>query len=171
MNDFNFVLQISGQCPSGKNAVIVTRAGHRFPSARFVEWRQAAMNELFPQLKQLEVKLPITNPVDIEIEYTPKDRIRRDAPGIIDALWHLIEKVGVISDDTYLAGHGCQLTFLNTGVDKKNPGVKIVIRGNYASSLPLYKKQSRVRIKRKPRRLDARKTRRVRKKTMDTSNS
>lgn len=85
MSDFDFQLKVSGQCPSGKNAVIVTRAGHRFPSARFVEWRQQAMNEVFPQLKHLGVVLPITHPVDVLIEYTPKDRIRRDAPGIIDS--------------------------------------------------------------------------------------
>lgn len=160
MRHFEFQLQISGQCPSGKNAVIVTRAGHRFPSARFVAWRQAAMDEVIPQIKQLDVVLPITSPVDVIIEYTPKDRIRRDAPGIIDALWHLIEKVGVVSDDTFLAGHGCTLTFCNKGVDKKNPGARILIRGSYASSVPLYKKQSRVGSKRKPRRLDARKNRR-----------
>lgn len=167
LNDFEFQLKISGQCPSGKNAVIVTRAGHRFPSARFVEWRQQAMNEVFLQLKKLKVELPIKNAVDVYIEYTPKDRIRRDAPGIIDALWHLIEKVGVISDDTFLAGHGHTLTFFNTGVDKKNPGALITIRGNHESSVPLYKKQSRVGNKRKPRRTNARKTRRSRKTAMD----
>lgn len=167
MNDFEFELNISGQCPSGKNAVIVTRAGHRFPSARFVAWRQLAINEVLPQIKLIDVKFPITNPVHVAIEYTPKDRIRRDAPGIIDALWHLIEKVGVVSDDTFLAGHEHTLTFINKGVDKKNAGVKIGIRGNYASSVPLYKKQSRIGAKRKPRRLNARKTRRVRKKIMD----
>lgn len=167
LNDFEFQLKISGQCPSGKNAVIVTRAGHRFPSARFVEWRQQAMNEVFLQLKKLKVELPIKNAVDVYIEYTPKDRIRRDAPGIIDALWHLIEKVGVVSDDTFLAGHGHKLTFFNTGVDKKNPGAVITIRGNHESSLPLYKKQSRTGSKRKPRRSNARTTRRGRKKIVD----
>lgn len=168
-HDFDFELTVSGQCPSGKNAVIVTRAGHRFPSARFVAWRQAALNEVLPQMKNIEAKLPLTAPVNVSIEYIAKDRIRRDKPGIEDALWHLLEKVGVVSDDTFLGGYNCESHFFNLGVDKKNTGVRIRIWGNYARSVPLYKKQSKARTKGKSTRFNVRTPRRRGKKALDES--
>ena len=133
----NFVLEftLTGQCTSGKNAVIVTRSGHRFPAKRFVEWRADMMEQLLPQLLASPVKLPLTFPVSVDVSYTAKDRLRRDAPGIIDAIWHLLEKAGVVSDDTFLAGLGTQLLFINNGVDKEQVGLKITIRGNYNESV------------------------------------
>jgi len=170
MNDFDFTLELSGQCPSGKNAVIVTRGGHRFPNKRFTDWRQIAMDEIFPQLHKLDTKLPIQTPVNIEIIYTAKDRIRRDTPGIEDALWHLLEKVGVVSDDTFLGGWGCEKHFYNKGVDKQNAGVTIRIWGDYGKPEPLYKKQSRSRTRRQTRQDASNITPRRRKKIVDESN-
>jgi len=171
-NDFQFMLEISGQCPSGKNAVIVTRAGHRFPSARFVTWREAAMKEVLPQISGMEdIKLPISFPVTVEIWYTAKDRIRRDMPGIQDALWHLLEKCNVVSDDTFLGGWGEDSIFHNKGVDKNNAGVKITIRGSYASAMPVCKKQLRIRTKGKSKRANVSKIRGLRKKTLDDGNT
>lgn len=171
MTEFSITLVLEGQCPSGKNAVIVTRTGHRYPSARFVEWRQDAINQLIPQLRDIKKNLPITFPVTVEIDYTAKDRIRRDKPGIEDALWHLLEKMEVVSDDTFLGGWGEDSIFHNHGVDKANAGVKIQIRGNYASALPVRKKQFRARTKRKPKRTNVSKIRGLRKKTMDDGNT
>lgn len=168
--DFDFQLHISGQCPSGKNAVIVTRGGHRFPNKRFVDWRQLAMDEVFPQLHKLDVKLPLQHPVNVSIEYIARDRIRRDKPGIEDALWHLLEKVNVVSDDTFLGGYKCESHFYNKGVDKKNAGVTIRIWGDYGNTEPLYKKQSRQRSGRQTRQDASNGTSGRRKKIVDESN-
>ena len=116
--------KISGQCPSGKNAIIVTRTGHRYPSSRFSAWRNEAMVEINKQLKVLH---PIDYPVSVHIVYTAADRIRRDMPGIIDALWHVIEKCQIVTDDTFLGGHGETLGVKHRGVDKLNAGVEITI--------------------------------------------
>ena len=159
MSNFSFQLHLQGQCTSGKNAVIVTRTGHRFPSGRFVKWRADAMEQLHSQIdiiKREQVKLPFNFPVNVEITYIAKDRIRRDVPGIIDALWHLLEKCNIVTDDTFLGGYDKELLFHNQGVDKKHAGVIISIWGDYASTTPLYKKQSKTGIKRKPRRVSRR---------------
>jgi hypothetical protein len=37
---------LTGQIPSGKNAVVVTRTGMRFPAKRFKLWREDALKQL-----------------------------------------------------------------------------------------------------------------------------
>jgi len=126
-------LELKGQIPSGKNAIqlrpIVAKSGRSFvqkyPNKRFVQWRTDA-------LKQLALQIPtdyrtITTPVDITITYTASDLRRRDAPGMIDALWHLLEKADVVADDTLLGGHGKSVTFINQGKSKGNEGVVLDI--------------------------------------------
>jgi len=81
-----------GQIPSGKNAVMITRSGQRYPGKRFKLWRDEAMKQL-PEIQ------PFTGPVRMDVEYTPGDNRRRDVPGILDALCHLIEKSGIVLDD------------------------------------------------------------------------
>ncbi len=114
---------VSGQCPSGKNAVVVTRTGHRFPSKRFKLWRTEALAELKGQIPKDFVT--ITGPCYVKIDYVAKDRRRRDAPGIIDALWHLCEKAELVKDDSLLGGKGTSILFTNYGIDKKNPRVSV----------------------------------------------
>lgn len=114
---------ITGQCPSGKNSVIVTRTGKRFPSKRFKEWREKAMKELLSQCIPDE---PISRPVSVTVEYWASDNRRRDVPGILDALWHLLEKVKIVADDAYLGGRDCEVKFINWGKGV-NSGVEIDI--------------------------------------------
>ena len=115
-------LVITGQCPSGKNAVIVTRTGHRFPAARFKKWRDGAMLEI---MKQNSVS--ISGPVHVELDYYASDRRRRDVPGIIDAVWHVLEKVGAVTDDTFLGGHGYDMIWHHHGIDRENPRIEITL--------------------------------------------
>ena len=120
-------LTISGQCPSGKNAMLINpRTGHHYPGKRFAAWREGALWELKPQTKGLDW-LPIDEPVTVFIRYWAKDKRRRDAPGIIDALWHLLEKAEVVTDDTYLGGLGASLRYEFMEIDRKNPRVRIDI--------------------------------------------
>lgn len=92
MTPFIFVLQM--QIPSGKNAVQITSTGKRYPGKRFKAWRDEAMGK---------ISYPVTEfsgPVTMIVDYVPGDNIRRDVPGLLDALCHLIEKVGLVRDDT-----------------------------------------------------------------------
>lgn len=119
-------LNIKGQCPSGKNSVIVTRTGLRFPSKRFSAWRAQGLTQIKQQLKGVK-DLPITTPVDVEVEYAAADKRRRDVPGIVDAIWHLLEKAGVVSDDCLLGGPEKQLKVVNKG-KKQIPYVVVKIK-------------------------------------------
>ena len=61
------------------------------------------------------------------MEYYAGDRRRRDVPGMIDALWHVLEKYELVADDTFLGGYGELITFINNGVDPENPRVEVVV--------------------------------------------
>ncbi len=170
---FEINLHLEGQCTSGKNAVIVTRTGHRFPCKRFIDWRADAIAQIHPQLEAQRASLerkgvifPIAFPVSVQIEYWAQDNRRRDAPGIIDALWHLIEKIGIVTDDVLLGGVKQSLQFHNCGVDKTQVGVTIVIKGSYESNSQTLSKQSKTRRAVKLSRSDAREIRVSRKKTV-----
>lgn len=119
-----FVLK--GQPPSGKNAVVVTRSGMRFPAKRFKIWREDAFKQLDAQVPNL--KIPEDWCVLVRVIYTPGDRRRRDVPGMVDALWHLIEKYGLVDDDarlTNLIWTTCQVNKENAGVDVSIEGIRV----------------------------------------------
>lgn len=93
-DSFTFVLSM--QIPSGKNAVQITRTGKRYPGKRFQVWREAALVAVRNFMPR---KVTFDGPVEMVVDYVPGDRIRRDAPGLLDALCHLLEKSGLIFDD------------------------------------------------------------------------
>ena len=111
---------LTGQIPSGKNAVIVTRSGNRFPAKRFKLWREDAFNQLMPYGN---LKVPADWEPHVLIRYTPGDKRRRDVPGMIDALWHLMEKFGMIDDDARLK----HMAWTTCAVDKEKAGVDVSI--------------------------------------------
>ena len=91
--DMPYIFLLDCQIPSGKNAVQITRTGKRYPGKRFKAWRDEAMGK---------IPYPVTEfrgPVTMIVDYVPGDNIRRDVPGLLDALCHLIEKVGIVQDD------------------------------------------------------------------------
>lgn len=110
--------KLKGSTPSGKNAITVTRSGLRFPNKRFVDWRKDALSQIIPPEKV------INEPVSVIIRYSSADLRRRDMPGILDALWHLMEKGFWVTDDTFLGGFGKQVFWDNTG-KSTNPGVNV----------------------------------------------
>lgn len=90
-------LMIRGQIPSGKNAIVVTRTGMRFPKKRFKDWRKHALRELGPP-----PEVPYDGPVRMEVIYVRGDEIRRDMPGMLDAICHVLEKGGFLADDKHI---------------------------------------------------------------------
>lgn len=98
MTPFTFVLKM--QIPSGKNAVQITRTGKRYPGKRFKAWRDAEMLSVKQKMAATRIKpVSFDGPVSMIVDYVPGDNIRRDVPGLLDALCHLIEKVGLVQDD------------------------------------------------------------------------
>lgn len=114
-------LVIKGKMQSGKNRVMITRTGHRYPTARFVEWRKMVGDQITAQLGRIEQ--PISIPVKATIRYWPADRIRRDATGICDALWHVFEHVGLVADDALIQA----VDYRQMPIDKENPRAEIIL--------------------------------------------
>jgi Holliday junction resolvase RusA-like endonuclease len=84
----------------GKNNIRITRTGHRFPNKKWAVWRDEAVRGVREQLSR-HFKT-ITEPVNVRVTYVAGDRRRRDCPAILDAVWHVLEKAGVVADDTLL---------------------------------------------------------------------
>ena len=83
---------------SGKNSVKTTRTGHRYPNERFVKWRSAVLS----QLERHALSRVLNNPHVIlrcDIRYWPNDKRTRDVPGMEDALYHCLERAGIIAND------------------------------------------------------------------------
>lgn len=113
---------IVGQMTSGKNSVVVTRSGMRFPSKRFKAWRDDVLPQLEIQRGQC-AWFPLQTPITLECEYTPGDRRVRDVPGMLDALLHVIVKAGLLTDD----GLVWAVTWRRNEMDRQRPGLRFTM--------------------------------------------
>jgi Holliday junction resolvase RusA-like endonuclease len=95
------IIRLSEQIPSGKNHIRITRTGRRYPTARFAQWRASAYAQVRAQLLTQPSwrEWPRQAPMALTVSYRPRDRRRRDVPGMLDALLHLLEHAEVIQDD------------------------------------------------------------------------
>lgn len=115
------IITISGQVRGGKNNLVVTRSGHRFPRKSWAAWRDDAVRQVKAQLPT--GWKPIDEDCAVFFDYWTGDKRRRDMPAILDSVWHVLEKAGVVTDDTLL--------WVSTswrGYDNENPRVEIGIK-------------------------------------------
>ena len=113
-------LVIVGQIKSGKNRILITRTGHRYPPKEFKAWRDEVVGNLVKQWKQPAV----TDPVRLHITYWPGDRRTRDVSGMADALFHVLVKAGVLKDD----GLVWDLLWYRQPMNRKGPKVLITVQ-------------------------------------------
>ena len=112
------VLRLKGQVRGGKNNMGRTKTGKSYPKKVFADWRAEAIRQIRAQLPSGWT--PIAVPVNVRIDYVAEDRRRRDFPAICDALWHALERAGVVKDDTLLWPAQSSRSY-----DKAAPGVTI----------------------------------------------
>ncbi len=93
-------LRITGQVRGGKNNMGVTKTGKHFPRPKWAAWRNIAVREILGQLPSGWMSIKV--PVSVHLYYVAGDKRRRDQPAILDAIWHVLEKAGVVLDDTLL---------------------------------------------------------------------
>jgi Holliday junction resolvase RusA-like endonuclease len=91
---------ITGQIRGGKNNICITRSGHRYPNKQWAAWRDKAVQEVLAQIPY--GMLRIEQSANIRLDYVAGDKRRRDMPAIIDSIFHVLEKAGVVKDDTLL---------------------------------------------------------------------
>ena len=84
----------------GKNHINITRTGRRYPNKNWASWRDRVVFDLREYLQPMAKSLPLKGDCGITIYYTPADNRRRDAPAVLDSLWHIFEKVGIAHDDS-----------------------------------------------------------------------
>ena len=101
------VFELKGQCLSGKNHKQITRTGHCYPTKRWAAWR----DEMVMAIKQQDRRQPVTLLRDLfkaTVVFTHADKRRRDVPGMLDALCHVLERAGIVKDDSQIVAWDVQ---------------------------------------------------------------
>ena len=118
-------LTLIGQIRGGKNNVQITRTGHRYPNPTFAKWSHEAVAQIRRPGSAIEIeKLPWHCRTEAVIDYTPGDLRTRDVPAMIDALWSVLVKAGVLADDGLIRN----VTWREHPLDRKAPRVRIELR-------------------------------------------
>lgn len=78
------------------------RSGRHYANQRFKDWRDDVLAQTIRATGKLRQRHQIKEPCHIRVLYWPGDRRRRDVPGMMDALCHYLEYVGVMDDDRWL---------------------------------------------------------------------
>jgi len=112
------VLRLTSQIRGGKNGMGVTRTGRHYAKPTFARWRDDAVRQIRCQLPS--GWKPIDVPCNVRLDYVAGDKRRRDMPAVLDAVWHVLEKAGVVADDTLLWAVQSSRSY-----DKAAPGVTI----------------------------------------------
>lgn len=111
-------ITLLGQVRGGKNNMGVSRTGQHFPKPAWKAWRDDAVRQVVAQLPANWQ--PIDQPAPIRMDYYAGDKRRRDQPAIIDAVFHVLERAGVVTDDTLL-----WVVASTRNYDKEQPRVTI----------------------------------------------
>ncbi len=112
------VLRLTSQVRGGKNGMGVTRTGRHYAKPTFKRWRDDAVRQIHPQLPFPWTAIAV--PCNVRLDYVAGDKRRRDMPAVLDAVWHVLEKAGVVADDTLLWAVQSSRSY-----DKAAPGVTI----------------------------------------------
>lgn len=120
----SFVL--SGQMQSGKNRILITRTGHRYPPVNFVEFRRVMIGQILEQSHHNQSSIYYPKPLTMEmsVSYVAGDRRRRDVPGMLDALMHILERAQIIEDDAQIR----HVAWQELGMDRQRPRVTMTLR-------------------------------------------
>lgn len=110
--------KITGQIKSGKNNMQTSRSGKHYPLPAWASWR----DEVLWEIKQQGPIKTIEDACSIHIDYAGGDLKRRDVPGMADALFHCLERAGVIKDDSLF--RECHWWY---SLDRENPRALIRI--------------------------------------------
>ena len=101
--------------------MLVLRNGLHIPNSKFAAWSKAAILIVKSQLPRGFT--PYASEVFVELDYYAEDRRRRDAPAILDSIWHILERAGVVKDDTHLWP-----TRSTRAIDRQNPRAELSLR-------------------------------------------
>ena len=117
-------ITLIGQVRGGKNNMGVTKSGRHYPGKLFAKWSKDAIEQIDRQVfKKLIIRPLFTDQVSMTLDYVAGDRRRRDFPAICDALFHCLERSGVVADDSLI-----WIERSSRGYDKERPRCEITLR-------------------------------------------
>lgn len=108
----------------GKNHVGVARSGARYALPLFAAWRDDAVRQIRQQTVACADVLPFGVPLIFHLNYYAGDHRRRDMPAILDGLFSVLEKAGIVRDDVLM--RDCAGYY--TRYDKENPRLEIEMK-------------------------------------------
>ena len=97
----------------------VSKTGHHYPKKAWADWRDAAVIHARYQAGGKT----FTTPVSMTAYFWLADRRRRDLTGLEDSIFHLLERAGILKDDSLIVE---QHTYKVYAPDK--PGATIEIK-------------------------------------------
>lgn len=98
----DFKISIDKVSGIGKNNYGITKSGIHYPKRNFIVFRNKFVTEIKKQLSNRIDFKTITIPVKLVLYYKARDRIKRDATAILDAIFHILEYCRVIEDDNLI---------------------------------------------------------------------
>ena len=115
------IIKLKGQVRGGKNSIMTTRTGRRYPNPIFTKW-------VMEMLASIKIQHGTIKPINDfsyywEFHYTPGDNRRRDVPAVLDGVFHLFEKAGIVTDDRYIT----DIRFIPYPANKDTAGMIIYI--------------------------------------------
>lgn len=99
---------LTGQTLSGKNHMQIARNGTHYPLPRWAAWRdEHVLAVRHSASRQVPVgsgskPFPLTGLLKATVSLTHADKRKRDVPGMLDALCHVLERAGVVKDDSLI---------------------------------------------------------------------
>jgi len=99
------IFRLTGQCLSGKNHMQIGRNGKHYPLPRWAAWRDEQVIAMRHSASRQVVsghRLPLTGYLKATVSLTHADKHKRDVPGLLDALCHVLERAGVVTDDSQI---------------------------------------------------------------------
>jgi hypothetical protein len=118
------IFTLRGQIRGGKNNVQITRTGHRYPNKTFAAWRDEAVRQIESFGPRGYNENPWKCRCEAIIDYTPGDLKVRDVPAMMDALWSVLVKAGVLADDGLIRN----VVWREHPLDREAPSVRIELR-------------------------------------------
>lgn len=118
MIEFTLHTQLHG----GKNHINITRSGHRYPNKAWAIWRDRMVTDT--QIWQTQKKWRcVRDSAKLHVDYWPGDKRVRDLPALMDSLFHIFEKAGIVENDRLIR----HCVWTEHEIDRKNPRVAIKI--------------------------------------------
>ena len=125
-------LEYHDTSPSGKNHMgltVIEGQLRRYPTKRFTRWLTNVEREFRTQLRGIQPYLPIQGACYAIVEYVPGDLITRDLPGMQDAVWHMCERFGIVTNDKWFQ----HLIWITRAMDRAHPRLCLrIVPGSWA---------------------------------------